>query len=67
MKPQLAWLSDPEVFQVNRCPAHSDHKFYRNREERKMGENSLIQSLNGTWKFSYAENPSERKTDFYKE
>ncbi len=67
MKPQLAWLSDPEVFQVNRCPAHSDHKFYRNREERKAGENSLIQSLNGTWKFGYAENPSERKIDFYKE
>ena len=25
--PDLAWLEDPEVFQVNREKAHSDHRF----------------------------------------
>lgn len=24
----LKWLEDPEVFQVNRLAAHSDHYFY---------------------------------------
>ena len=51
MKAELAWLGDPEVFQVNRQPAHSDHIF------KVKGESTRI-SLNGTWKFCYAENPS---------
>lgn len=67
MKAKLEWLTDPEVFQVNRCEAHSDHKFYLNREEMKEGKSRLVQSLNGTWKFQYAANPSEREADFYEE
>lgn len=60
MEPTLAWLTNPEVFAVNREPAHSDHRFYN--------ENSTLhQSLNGTWKFSYAENPEKREKDFYRE
>ena len=59
MEPTLNWLKNPEVFAVNRVTAHSDHKFYN-------GSNTLRQSLNGTWKFLYAENPESRKTDFYK-
>ena len=67
MKAKLEWLTDPEVFQVNRCEAHSDHKFYLNREELKKGKSRLVQSLNGTWKFRYAVNPSGRAADFYEE
>ena len=67
MKAKLEWLTDPEVFQVNRCEAHSDHKFYLNREELKKGKSRLVQSLNGTWKFQYAVNPSGRAADFYEE
>ena len=26
--PELSWLSDPEVFAVNRQRAHSDHRFF---------------------------------------
>ena len=59
MEPTLNWLKNPEVFAVNRVTAHSDHKFYN-------GSNTLRQSLNGTWKFLYAENPESRKADFYK-
>ena len=33
MKYALDWLSDPEVFAVNRTAAHSDHKYYRNYYE----------------------------------
>ena len=61
----LAWLENPEVFAVNRLEAHSDHRFYESREEADGGIMKLRQSLNGTWKFSYAPKPEQRKQDFY--
>ena len=67
MEAQLSWLEDPRIFQVNRCKAHSDHKFYLNTQEMEQGESALFQSLNGTWKFAYAPSPSRRIADFYKE
>lgn len=67
LEPALSWLSDPEVFRVNREDAHSDHVYYETMEEALKEEDMpLKQSLNGTWEFSYAENPALRKTDFYK-
>jgi len=80
--PDLAWLEDPEVYEVNRVKAHSDHRFYENETMMEAGEHSedpcwsngsdgekmaLRQYLNGTWKFAYAKNPTERQADFYKE
>lgn len=56
----LDWLCNPEIFQVNREQAHSDHSFTL------YGQNPK-QSLNGTWKFSYADCPADRKQDFYKQ
>ena len=67
MNPQITWLDDPEVFQVNRLPAHSDHNFYQSTEELQTKKNSLYQSLNGTWKFRYSENAKTRPADFYRE
>lgn len=67
MVPDINWLANPEVFEVNRLEAHSDHKYYESKEEMEQGEMKLRQSLNGTWKFSYAENPSLRKEEFYQE
>lgn len=65
--PKLVWLEDPEVFEVNRIEAHSDHKYYESTEEViSEAEMSLRQSLNGMWCFSYAKNPSMRVEDFYK-
>lgn len=63
----LDWLENPEVFQVNRLKAHSDHAFFTSREEMERGEMSLRVSLNGVWKFAYAENPDLRQVDFYRE
>ncbi len=68
----LDWLEDPQVFQVNRRAAHSDHRWYESREEMEMGEAAggrmpLRCSLNGAWKFAYAENPDGRPADFYQE
>ena len=65
-KPELSWLSDPEIFAVNRKPAHSDHTYYQSVQEAEaQGPMPLRQSLNGTWYFSYAPNPSQRVKEFY--
>ncbi|MBQ7370468.1 MAG: beta-galactosidase, partial [Blautia sp.] len=62
------WLSDPEIFAVNRVEAHSSHDYYVTEEgKQKGGGSDCRQSLNGDWKFSYAEKPADRKADFYKE
>lgn len=66
-QPQLSWLEDPRVFAVNRLPAHSDHLFYENEETAARGDMTLRQSLNGRWKFAYAQCPGEREKDFYRE
>ena len=67
-KSELAWLEQPEVFEVNRIKAHSDHVYYESEKEMEVkGEMPLRQSLNGEWYFSYAENQDLRVKDFYKE
>lgn len=66
--PSIEWLSNPEVFRVNRIDAHSDHLYYENKEDIKLGyDMPLRQSLNGKWRFAYAVNQDERIEDFYKE
>lgn len=56
----LDWLTNPEVFQVNRLSAHSDHIFFSDNEE-------LKHSLNGSWKFQYAENLQKTDWSFWQE
>ncbi len=58
-KPSLQWLSNPEVFAVNRAKAHSDHAY-------TVAGDDLRQYINGSWKFTYTEDPTERIVDFYK-
>lgn len=43
-----AWLTDPEVFEVNRLPARFSNKSL------DANKNSLACSLNGNWEFHYA-------------
>lgn len=63
----LRWLTDPEIFCVNRLPAHSDHLFYTHRAQAlSMEDMPLRQSLNGNWKFYYAKNPSLAVPGFYR-
>lgn len=49
-------VKDPEYFQENRLPAHSDHSFYPSLEAEENKENSFRFSLSGLWKFAYAPN-----------
>lgn len=50
-KPNLEWLQDPRIFQVNRLQPTSDHIYTLGKEKRPSKF-----SLNGTWKFHYAKN-----------
>ena len=52
-------LKDPGYFRENRLAAHSDHAYYLSEAERDSGRMSLRESLNGLWKFFYAQNPGQ--------
>ena len=60
-------VRDPEIFQENRLPAHSDHEWYTTREKAEEGVSDLKYSLNGTWRINYAKNPSLAVKGFEKE
>lgn len=67
IKPTLNWLSDPNVFAVNRLSAHSDHMYYETLEEARNADLMRMRyDLNGNWKFKYSINPESRPDDFYK-
>lgn len=67
MIPTTNWLTDLNVFAVNRLQAHSDHRYYETMDEAKSAAPmKLRHSLNGDWKFHYAVNPDNRPEDFYK-
>ncbi|WP_203651922.1 glycoside hydrolase family 2 TIM barrel-domain containing protein [Secundilactobacillus yichangensis] len=65
MKPELSWLDDPQTFRVNQLPAHSDHRFYQSESDLAAGQSRFTQSLDGTWQFKFAKQPSERPVGFY--
>ena len=60
-------VKDPEIFQQNRLPAHSDHRFYESRSAWERGTSAFLYSLNGVWKFAYARNYALSVKDFWKE
>lgn len=49
-------VKDPRFFKENVLPAHAALHPYANEKEAAQGKSSLIQSLDGVWKFSYAVN-----------
>ena len=49
-------VKDPSVFAENRLPAHADFLVFRDETELAVGESGLCQSLDGIWKFHYANN-----------
>ena len=51
-----AKVKDPQYFMDGRLEAHSDHRFYANHAEAELGCSSFTESLNGLWKFHYANN-----------
>jgi beta-galactosidase len=65
--PSINWLTDVNVFAVNRLLAHSDHYYYETMEEAKCATPMKMRhDLNGNWKFFYSVNPDNRPKEFYK-
>ena len=62
------WNNNPEIFQLNRLPAHATFASYDTLEEALAGDrkaSGFDSSLNGKWKFSFATNPDNRTANFY--
>ncbi len=60
---------NPEVFAQNRAPAHCTLVPYPDASSAKEGTREASRfhlSLNGKWRFHWAEKPAERPLDFYK-
>ncbi len=69
-QPKGEWNDNPEIFQVNRLPAHATLVPYENISEALAGDRAsspFYFSLSGTWKFKLAHNPSLTDTSFYKD
>ena len=49
--PDLNWLKDSRIFQVNRLQAYSDHIYTMGKDKKPSSF-----SLNGTWKFKQSKN-----------
>ncbi|MAX00518.1 MAG: beta-galactosidase [Sphingomonas sp.] len=67
-RPYREW-EDPKVFEVNReAPRAALFNFesIAAAQRNQSSQSSLHQSLDGSWKFHWARNPSERPTDFWK-
>ena len=61
---------NPAVNQINKLPPRAHFIPFANLEQARNEEkwqSSLIQSLNGMWKFNLAQNPSERPYWFFKD
>lgn len=63
MGARLEWLENPEIFMVNRLPAHSDHHFFNSVKSLEQGKETLRQSLNGVWKFEFYESIEKMPKD----
>ncbi|NOU86588.1 DUF4981 domain-containing protein [Paenibacillus sp. LMG 31460] len=63
------WNNNPQIFQLNRMEAHATLMPYKSEDEALTGvreASDSYQSLNGTWKFHFAENAQGRPQEFYK-
>lgn len=62
------WNNNPEIFQVNRLEAHAALMPFSTVEEAIKGKietSQFYKTLNGNWRFSFAENPEKRVKNFY--
>ncbi len=62
---QYKIVADPEIFQQNRLPAHSDHLYFGSAGAAEKGEPDLKMNLNGTWKISYADTYAKAEKSFF--
>ncbi|NWQ40780.1 DUF4981 domain-containing protein [Bacillus sp. EB106-08-02-XG196] len=64
------WNNNPEIFQLNRLPAHATSMPFLSVEDAlavDRMESPFCKLLNGEWKFLFSKNPDNRSKDFYKD
>ncbi|WP_203527761.1 sugar-binding domain-containing protein [Clostridium thermarum] len=64
------WNNNPEIYEINRMEAHATLIPYNTIEEALEGRRELssyYKLLNGRWKFRFAESPSTREVEFYRD
>ena len=64
------WNNNPEIFQVNREPAHNTlipYNDVKSAIEGDIEKSERYKTLNGKWRFQLAKNPAERPADFYRD
>ncbi|WP_308638215.1 glycoside hydrolase family 2 TIM barrel-domain containing protein [Paenibacillus silvisoli] len=64
------WNNNPEIFELNRMKAHATLMPFATVEEALVNDRTASRShlsLNGKWKFAFAETPVKRITHFYEE
>ena len=69
-QPGGEWNGQPEIFQVNREPAHATFIPFADVQTAIQGESELspfYESLNGLWKFKWVDAPSKRPKDFFQD
>ncbi|EKN65202.1 BgaM [Neobacillus bataviensis LMG 21833] len=62
------WNNNPEIFQLNRLPAHATSMPFLSVDDamtRDLMESPFCKSLNGEWKFTFSENPASKTVDFF--
>lgn len=62
-------LLSPEITSVNRLPMKASFFAYENRQlaaSNTKEQSANFLSLNGTWKFNWVQDPTQRPTDFYR-
>lgn len=60
---------NPQLYEVNKEAPHADYMLFDKQQDVSKDEysnSSYYQSLNGTWKFIYAEKYADRVQDFYR-
>ena len=57
-------IKEPTFFAQNRIKAHADYHYFASAQEMCMGVESFRESLNGLWKFFYAENLQQAPIGF---
>jgi beta-galactosidase len=59
---QTEW-ENPTIVEIGKEPARAHFAVFANATE---NQSTLIQNLNGQWKFNYVDKPDDRPLDFYK-
>ena len=69
-QPNNEWNNAPDIFQVNREPAHATLMPYADIQSALSNNRTTSPyylALNGTWKFHLSTNPSQQDTSFFKD